>query len=169
MAPLIAALLKSGLGLVANAVLTKGKEYIEEKAGVKLTENITEPEYIKLKQFELENERELRQLQTEDNRIEAEIEKAGLASQDSARAAYEAEWKYADHQSWFGKLVDGINRLVRPVVTIGLISMLFGVLPVPVNLPSEYWTVLLLVLGFWFGGRLLKKDGGVEAIKAIRK
>jgi hypothetical protein len=58
MAPLIAALLKAGLPLLANAALAKGKEYIEEKAGVKLTENLTEPEYLKLKQFELENERD---------------------------------------------------------------------------------------------------------------
>lgn len=86
MAPFIAALIKSGLGLVANAALAKGKEYIEEKAGVKLTDQITEPEYLKLKQFELENERELRQLQTEDNRIAAEVRLAELAADSSFQA-----------------------------------------------------------------------------------
>lgn len=86
MAPLIAALLKAGLPLIGNAVLAKGKEYIEEKAGVKLQDGeLSEPEYLKLKQFQLENETELRALQVEDNRIAAELEKARLADTASAR------------------------------------------------------------------------------------
>jgi len=83
MAPFIAALLKSGLSLVANAALVKGKEYIEEKAGVKLGNELTESDYLKLKQFELENETELRALQVEDNRIAAELRKAELAADTS--------------------------------------------------------------------------------------
>jgi hypothetical protein len=61
MAPLIAALLgklaENGLSLIGNAVMAKGKEVVEEKLGVKLTENSFTPEQlVVLKRAELEHE-----------------------------------------------------------------------------------------------------------------
>ena len=40
MAPLIAALLQNGLGLLGIAVLAKGKEWVEEKTGLDLEQAI---------------------------------------------------------------------------------------------------------------------------------
>lgn len=65
----ITALLKAGLSLVANAALVKGKEYIEEKTGVKLQENMPPEDLAKVRQWELENEPELAALRVEDNRL----------------------------------------------------------------------------------------------------
>ena len=45
MMPLIQTLLTNGLGLVANAVMAKGKEFVEDKLGVKLAPDMT-PEQI---------------------------------------------------------------------------------------------------------------------------
>lgn len=57
-------------------------------------------------------------------------------------------------------LVNGINRLIRPWVTITVIGSLFGYweLPPPQNIAPEYWVMVQVVLGFWFGGRLVTKD-----------
>lgn len=169
MAPIVATLLSHGMSLLANAALAKGKEYIQEKTGVDLGKAVfSDQDLTSLKKFEMEHEEELMKLRLEDNRLEAELEKAHMASQDSARDAYQAEWQYASHDKPFDRFVDGTNRLVRPTVTFGLLGMLFGIVPVPGGLPTEYWTVLMICLGFWFGGRLLTKDKGVDALKALR-
>ena len=57
-------------------------------------------------------------------------------------------------------LVNGVNRLIRPWVTITVIGSLFGYwqLPPPDNIHPEYWVVAKIILGFWFGGRLVMQD-----------
>lgn len=57
-------------------------------------------------------------------------------------------------------LVNGVNRLIRPWVTITVIGSLFGYweLPPPQNIDPEYWLMVQVILGFWFGGRFIAKD-----------
>lgn len=57
-------------------------------------------------------------------------------------------------------VVNGVNRLIRPWVTITVIGSLFGYwdLPPPASIEPQYWTITQIILGFWFGGRLLVKD-----------
>lgn len=57
-------------------------------------------------------------------------------------------------------LVNGINRLIRPWVTITVLGSLFGYweLPPPESIDPQYWMIAQIVLGFWFGGRFLVKD-----------
>ena len=57
-------------------------------------------------------------------------------------------------------LVNGINRLIRPWVTITVIGSLFGYweLPPPNSIEPQYWVIAQIILGFWFGGRFLVKD-----------
>ncbi len=82
---LIAPLLKAGLGLVANAALAKGKEWVEEKTGVELDKPLSEESIVKLRQFELENEQELRRLAIEENKLDIEVFKAEVADKGDAR------------------------------------------------------------------------------------
>ncbi len=73
--PALAAMLfKLGAPLLANAAVAKGKEWIEEKTGVKLDEGaeVSPDDAAKLRQYELENEPELARLRVEDNRIHLE-------------------------------------------------------------------------------------------------
>jgi len=67
-------------------------------------------------------------------------------------------------------LVNGVNRLIRPWVTITVIGSLFGYweLPPPSSIAPQYWEMSLIVLGFWFGGRFLVKDIP-QAIKSLAK
>lgn len=70
--------------------------------------------------------------------------------------------------------VNGINRLIRPWVTITVIGSLFGWgehieyfnLPPPDSIDPQYWIITQIILGFWFGGRFLVKDIP-QAIKYI--
>jgi len=57
-------------------------------------------------------------------------------------------------------LVNGVNRLIRPWVTITVVGSLFGYwdLPPPASIDPQYWTITQIILGFWFGGRFLVKD-----------
>lgn len=61
---------------------------------------------------------------------------------------------------WVDAVVNGVNRLIRPWVTITVIGSLFGYwnLPPPQSVEPEYWIMIQVILGFWFGGRLVTKD-----------
>ncbi|MDH5182279.1 MAG: hypothetical protein OEX12_00180 [Gammaproteobacteria bacterium] len=87
MVPIVAGLLKGGLSLVANAFLAKGKEWVEEKAGITLDpkEPLSEEQLVALRKFEMDNEVELRKLQIEDNRLAKEIDEMYLKDTQSAR------------------------------------------------------------------------------------
>ncbi len=57
-------------------------------------------------------------------------------------------------------LVNGINRMIRPAVTIGLLGGVLGwwALPDPKGINPIYFHFTEIVLLFWFGGRALFKD-----------
>ena len=61
---------------------------------------------------------------------------------------------------WIDALVNGVNRLVRPWITITGIGVLFGYweLPPPEGIAPQYWVLAKIIIGFWFGGRALFKD-----------
>lgn len=104
--------------------------------------------------------------------IQKLADKAEERSQDAlqgAREAYIAEFQHASHKTKFDSFVDGMNRLVRPVVTYGLLAAIFGLVEIPENINDKIWFPLTTVLAFWFGGRLLKRDGGSEVLKSWKK
>lgn len=67
-------------------------------------------------------------------------------------------------------IVNGINRLIRPWVTITVIGSLFGYweLPPPDSIDPQYWVITKVILGFWFGGRAVFKDFP-SAIRNLRR
>lgn len=74
MAPIVATLIAQGLGILGNAVLSKGKDVIEEKLGVDIEASLgTEEGRIRLRELELEHEEFL---------IEAGIREAELRLED---------------------------------------------------------------------------------------
>ena len=66
--------------------------------------------------------------------------------------------------------VNGINRLIRPWVTITVLGSLFGYwdLPPPDSIDPQYWVITKVIVGFWFGGRAIFKDLP-SAIRNLRK
>jgi hypothetical protein len=93
-----------------------------------------------------------------DKAIYTDQEKAADDSHDTASARAFAAPVSAG--GYFGDLVDACNRAIRPGVTVWLLGGFVGwwQFPDPGRVDPFYHTVLLLVLTFWFGGRVLLKD-----------
>ncbi len=97
--------------------------------------------------------------------------------------AYAAEFNQRSNRTWWDSFVDGINRLVRPVFTFGLLALFLYCVIDPAGfslsmqalalMPEWGWGVAMLVLGFWFGGRFVEgmigkaKAPNPEAVKQI--
>ena len=120
MAPLIASLLGSGLNLLANAAIAKGKEYVEEKTGIKLEDDkpISPEIAAQLKIKEMEHEEVLLKLQQDDNRLEKELAEMYLADTQDARGR---ETKIATSET-----APLLNKIITPVLAIGILFATFG-------------------------------------------
>lgn len=86
---LLAPLLSQGLSLIGNAVLAKGKDWVEEKAGVKLDQPLSAEDVTKLKQFEMEHQEELLKLRIEEKKLGIEELQAYMADTANARKMQE--------------------------------------------------------------------------------
>lgn len=83
---LLAPLLSQGLSLIGNAVMAKGKEWVEDKTGVKLDgAPLSDADTIKLKQFEMEHEEELMRLRIEDSKLDLDAFREEVKDRASAR------------------------------------------------------------------------------------
>lgn len=73
------------------------------------------------------------------------------------------------HGTWFDALVDGLNRLPRPVVTGYVFGGIAGwwTLPDLSQFSPEWLYAGGSVLGFWFGGRLLSRDLPAAVLKIL--
>jgi hypothetical protein len=59
-----------------------------------------------------------------------------------------------------GNIADGLNRLIRPVVTIYILGGLFGMFNPEFNQNIDPWFLAQgeKIIIFWFGGKVLLKD-----------
>lgn len=95
---------------------------------------------------------------------------------------FSTEFVQQQNRTWWDSFVDGLNRLPRPLLTIGILS--FFVLA-PMNptkfleiakayelMPPGYWALLSIIIGFYFGGRMQLKSQDMsikkDAVKAAR-
>jgi hypothetical protein len=99
------------------------------------------------------------------------------------RDQVKAEWQAPEKNNWWNAFVDGMNRLIRPAITIWVCLLVFALpiydltlfqaVVVAYNAIPEYlWLVLLGILGFWFGDRMLmgarKTKVSIRELQAIR-
>lgn len=110
-------LLGNGLNLVANAVMAKGKDYVEKKLGVELKPDMTAEEIIRLKTAEMEHEEELLKLKIEENKLDLQELDMRLKDVDSAR---DREVSIATSDK-----APLINKIVTPVLALGVLSLTF--------------------------------------------
>ncbi len=83
---LLAPLLSQGLSLLGNAVLAKGKDWVETKTGVKLDQPLSAEDTAKLRQFEMEHEEELLKLRLEDKKLDIAELQAHMDNTKDARS-----------------------------------------------------------------------------------
>ena len=90
------------------------------------------------------------------HKMSLEDMKAGDSSQESARGLV-----LRGGSTWFDNLIDGLNRLVRPVLTFWVFGILTGMLGIPTHLlsiPPMLWNIIWTIVTFWFGSRMVFKD-----------
>lgn len=155
---LLAPLLSQGLSLIGNAVLAKGKDWVEEKTGVKLDQPLSAEDTMRLRQYEMEHEEELLRLRIEEKKLgidELTVMLQAAANEDNNVSD---RWK-ADmtSDSW-------LSKNVRPGTLVYLLTayLIFALLDGAGYKISESYVSLLgqwgmLVMTAYFGGRTVEK------------
>lgn len=162
MIPIVGALLttlaENGLGLLASAIQAKGKQVVEEKLGVKISDNPSPEEVISLRRLQFEHEERLIELGIEKARLEQEELAALLAAQANQENNISDRWK-ADmtSDSW-------LSKNIRPMTLIYLLGAytVFALLDGGGYRIAEAYVTLLgqwgmLVMTAYFGGRTVEK------------
>lgn len=100
------------------------------------------------------------------------------------REAFGKEWSYiAANRNWFDSLIDGLNRLPRPIFAFGTIYIFSYCIYDPVGfgdamlklqmMPEMGWYLIFLVVSFFFGARTMEKSAGLKItrtmLEAMRK
>lgn len=135
---LIAPLLAQGLSLIANAAMAKGKEWVEEKTGVDLTQPLSAEDALKLRQYEMDHEEELLRLRVEDKRLD-------LADVQSARDM-NTRINESANATWLSKNIPAVLALI--VIVVGF--LLLGTTQ-DADVRTAVVGLMTLVLGFYFG------------------
>ena len=159
MIPIVGALLgtlaENGLGLLASAIQAKGKQVVEDKLGVKISDNPSPEEVAKLRQLQFDHEERLLELGIEKARLEQEELKALLAAQMNQENNVSDRWK-ADmaSDSW-------LSKNVRPGTLVYLLTayLIFALLDGAGYKISEAYVSLL---GQW--GMLVMTAAGQGAV-----
>lgn len=162
MIPIVGALLgtlaENGLGLLASAIQAKGKQVVEDKLGVKISDNPTPEEVVKLRQLQYDHEERLLELGIEKARLEQEELKALLAAAANENDNVSSRWR-ADmaSDSW-------LSKNIRPGTLVYILSayLLFaGLSAAGINVNESYVALLgqwgMLVMTAYFGGRTVEK------------
>lgn len=150
---LIAPLLAQGLNLLGNAVLAKGKDWVEEKTGVKIQPNMSDEDMLKLRQYEMEHEEELLKLRIEDKRLD-------LADVQGARDM-NTRINESANATWLSKNIPAVLALI--VIVVGFI--LLGTTK-DADVRTAVVGLMTLVLGFYFGSTSSSKSKD-DVIKAL--
>lgn len=168
-------LLGNGLNLVANAVMAKGKDYVEKKLGVELKPEMSSEDLARLQIAQMEHEEELLKLKLEENKLDLQELEMRLKDTDSARDR-EVQIATSDKAPL-------LNKIVTPVLALGVVTLtfiLFGVVmfdDTPVDASRK--DILIYVLGvlsaiatqivsYYFGSSQSSKDK-TDALKEAMK
>jgi hypothetical protein len=162
MIPIVASLLgtlaENGLGLLSSAIQAKGKQIVEEKLGVKISDNPSPEEVSKLRQLQFEHEERLLELGIEKARLEQEELKVLLEAQANQENNVSDRWK-ADmaSDSWLSKNIRPgtlLYILTAYLIFAGLSAAGIQVQEAYVNLLGQWG---MLVMTAYFGGRTVEK------------
>lgn len=119
----ITQLLQSGLRLLANAALVKGKDFVKEKTGVDLDKGALSPEDVtKLREFEATHEEELLRIRLEEDKLGLEETKAYLADVADARKNQTAIQTSTD-APWYAKAIQPALAAFTVLIALGLFTL----------------------------------------------
>ena len=155
---LLVPLLSQGLGLISNAVMAKGKEWVEEKTGIKLDQPLSAEDTLKLKQYEMDHEEELLRLRIEEKKLGLDELQAFANAIQNEDNNISDRWK-ADmsSDSW-------LSKNIRPMALIAIFVAYFVFTMMSaygynaqesyVQLLGQWGQIIFLA---YFGGRTVEK------------
>jgi hypothetical protein len=146
LAPMLTSLASNGLGLLGNAVLSKGQQYIEDKFGVKIEDHLQTPEgRLQLLQLQTDHEEFLLTSAMDAKKIDLDWFKAEAEDRDSARKM-EQITQQSEHASFLAKNI---------VPVLALVVVIGGGVGIVYHADSEVRMALVgivtMVLGYYFG------------------
>ena len=155
---LLAPLLSQGLSLLGNAVPAKGKDWVEEKTGVKLDQPLSAEDTLKLKQYEMDHEEELLRLRIEEKKLGIDELQAFANAIQNENNNVSDRWK-ADMSS-----DSRLSKNIRPMSLIFILvsySTFAMMSAFGYNANESYVSLLgqwgMLIMGAYFGGRTIEK------------
>lgn len=155
---LLAPLLSQGLSLIGNAVLAKGKDWVEEKTGVKLDQPLTAEDTLKLRQYEMDHQEELLRLRLEEKKLGLDELQMFAGAIQNENNNITDRWKSdMSSDSW-------LSKNIRPMSLIAIFAgyFLFSMMSAFGYDANESYVNLLgqwgmLIMGAYFGGRTIEK------------
>jgi hypothetical protein len=175
LAAIVQPLLANGLGLVANAVLAKGKKVVEDKLGVELKPDMSSEDLARVQIAAMEHEEELLRLRLEEDKLDLAELQARLKDTNDAR-----EREVAIATSDKAPL---LNKIVTPVLALSILLLtfvLFGVVMFDNNpVEATRKDILIYVLGvlsaiatqivsYYFGSSQGSKDKSDQLKEALK-
>jgi len=163
---LLAPLLSQGLSLIGNAVMAKGKDWVEEKTGVKLNGPLSDADAMKLKQYEMDHQEELLRLRIEEKKLGIDELQAFTAAIQNENNNISDRWK-ADmsSDSWLSKNIRPM-ALIAIFVAFFLFTMMsafgYNAQESYVNLLGQWGQIIFLA---YFGGRTVEKLADMRSKK----
>jgi len=138
--------------------MAKGKDWVEDKTGVKLDGPLSDADAMKLKQYEMDHEEELLRLRIEEKKLGIEEIQAFAAAAQNEDNNVSDRWK-ADmsSDSW-------LSKNIRPMSLIAIFFgyFLFAMMSAfGLDAKESYVSLLgqwgMLIMGAYFGGRTIEK------------
>jgi Holin of 3TMs, for gene-transfer release len=95
-------------------------------------------------------------------------ERLALSAQDLASLEqFAGEFQPRTNPTWWDSFIDGLNRVPRPLITLGVLAF-FVLAPIdPLRfaqiarayelMPDGFWALLSIIVAFYFGGRMQLK------------
>jgi hypothetical protein len=175
LAPILKPLLANGLGLVANAVLAKGKKVVEDKLGVELKPDMSSEDLARVQMAAMEHEEELLRLKLEENKLDLQELEMYLKDTDSAR---DREIQIATSDK-----APLLNKIITPILALSILILtflIFGVVMFDNNpVDSTRKDILIYILGvlsaistqivsYYFGSSQGSKDKA-DQLKQVLK
>lgn len=172
---LIASLLQNGLGLLGNALLSKGKDVIEKQLDVKLDMN-KEPstaDLLKFQDLQTEHEEFLLNASIRKAELELDAYKTSLTTVSEVSKSEGAEVS----ARWNADMVSDskLSKNIRPYVLLGLLGVfIFTLLASALGITFDKTLVELLgellkiVFGAYYGGRTVEKIAGLINARMVQ-
>ena len=175
LAAILTPLLGNGLNLVANAVMAKGKDFVEKKLGVELKPDMSPEDLAKIQIAQMEHEEELMRLRIEDDKLDLAELQALLKDTNDAR---QREVQIANSDK-----APLLNKIVTPVLALSILLLTFALFGVVMfnNTPVDATRkdILIYILGvlsaiasqivsYYFGSSQSSKDK-TDALKEAMK